>query len=266
VHFLFPAHPFKPMAVDDTFADQWAAVQAAGFTTSTVPDAVFRQGRPLRSVPAGGTVVYRGWMLDAADYARLADAVIAASAALLVPPAAYLAAHHLPNWYPLIAEFTPETRVLSAAPTDAPAVEAELRALGWDAFFVKDYVKSLKTARGSVVRDPAEIGTVVAEMIRVRGAIEGGLCVRRVEPLLPDAERRYFVLGGTPHAAAGDAVPPVVETVARRIPSPFFSVDVARRADGALRVVEVGDGQVSDLVGWAAVEFAALWGRDRIGG
>jgi len=51
----------------------------------------------------------------------------------------------------------------------------------------------------------------------------------------------------------------MVARVAGRIPSQFFSVDVVRRADGILRIVEVGDGQVSDLVGWSADAFAAMW-------
>ena len=39
------------------------------------------------------------------------------------------------------------------------------------------------------------------------------------------------------------------------IPRPFFSVDVARRADGTDHIVEIGDGQVSDLVGWSVERF-----------
>lgn len=46
---------------------------------------------------------------------------------------------------------------------------------------------------------------------------------------------------------------------ARRISSPFFSVDGATREDGVERVVEIGDGQISDLVGWSAQDFAKLW-------
>ncbi len=135
--------------------------------------------------------------------------------------------------------------------------------MGWDAYFVKDYVKSLKTSVGSVVRDPAQIGTVLSEMARYRGEIEGGVCVRRVEDFIADTERRYFVLDGRPFAADDGPVPEVVNRVAGRIPSAFFSVDVARRGDGVLRVVEVGDGQVSDLVGWSADVFAAMWARVR---
>lgn len=36
----------------------------------------------------------------------------------------------------------------------------------------------------------------------------------------------------------------------------FISVDVVKRADGVDRVVEIGDGQVSDLVGRTAARFA----------
>jgi hypothetical protein len=120
-------------------------------------------------------------------------------------------------------------------------------------------VKSLKTPPGPIVREPSQVNSLVAEMRRYRGDIEGGLCVRRVETFVPDAERRYFVLDGKPYGPTGERVPELVKQVAERIPSPFFSVDVALRQDGVLRVVEVGDGQVSDLVGWSAPAFAAMW-------
>lgn len=254
-HFVFPANPLRATAVEDTFADQFAALREIGFSASLCSDAVLQGIKPLRNLPRGATIVYRGWMLKGEEYRRLAQAVASASATLLTSPMAYLAAHHLPNWYPLIAEFTPETRVFHLTAN----FEAELRFLGWQAFFVKDYVKSLKTSRGSIIHDPSEITSVVSEMKQFRGEIEGGLCVRRVEPFIADSERRYFVLDGKAFAAKGDSVPGVVERVAARIPSPFFSVDVICREDGELRIVEVGDGQVSDIVGWSATEFAGIW-------
>jgi len=61
-----------------------------------------------------------------------------------------------------------------------------------------------------------------------------------------------------PHAASG-AIPEVVHACASRIRSPFFSVDVALREDGVACIVEIGDGQVSDLVGWDVDAFADLW-------
>jgi hypothetical protein len=233
IHFLFPAHPLKSSTIDERFAEQITAFRDAGFSTSLCPDAVIQHGKPLRNIPPGATVVYRGWMLNAAEYSRLAEAITAASASPLTPPATYLLAHHLPNWHPLIAELTPETRVLPVTTN----VEAELRALGWEAFFIKDYVKSLKTSRGSIIRDPSQIAAVVEEMMQFRGEIEGGLCVRRVEAFVPNTERRYFVLYGKSYSADGETVPELVHRVAERIPSPFFSVDIIRRDDAVLRVV-----------------------------
>jgi hypothetical protein len=257
LHFLFP-NGNEPDAPDEMFADQLAALTDAGFTATLCPEAVLAGGRPLRGIPPGSTVVYRGWMVTAGQYSALARAVRAAGGVPLTTPTEYLAAHHLPNWYPLLAHLTPETRVF---PEDAD-IEAELRALGWGAYFLKDYVKSLKTGRGSVVRDPARGPAVVAEMREYRGHIVGGVCVRRVEEFEPGSERRYFVLRGTAFAPTdGEPIPELVWACAERIPNPFFSVDVARRADGAWRVVEVGDGQVSDLVGWTPAAFAGMWVR-----
>lgn len=253
-HFLFPAGS-TPGTPDEMFADQYAAVTAAGFTASVCPDAVLAAVAHLRGVPSDSTVVYRGWMATAEEYATLVRAVERCGATPLTLPHEYLAAHYLPNWYPALADLTPETRVF---PADADLV-TELRALGWVEYFIKDYVKSLKTGHGSFVRDPLDAPAVVAELREYRGRIEGGICVRRVEQFSPGSERRYFVLKGIASAADRSPVPRIVQQCAERIVSPFFSVDVAQLSDGGLRVVEIGDGQVSDLVGWLASEFASLW-------
>ncbi|HLX64244.1 MAG TPA: ATP-grasp domain-containing protein [Planctomycetota bacterium] len=132
--------------------------------------------------------------------------------------------------------------------------------LNWGAYFIKDYVKSLKTARGAIVRDPVEAPALLAEMAEYRGEIEGGICVRRVEEFALNSEQRYFVINGKAYSADENAgIPMLVETCAEKVPSNFFSVDIARRSDGVLRVVEIGDGQVSDIVGWTANSFARMW-------
>jgi hypothetical protein len=254
-HFIYPSHPMKPSVIEPMYADEGSAMKTAGFSVSVFADSVIHNGKPLKNIPAGATVVYRGWMLNESEYRSLQTAIVAANAEPLTSVEQYLAAHHCPNWYPLITEFTPETRVFALSAN----LESELRSLGWNEFFIKDYVKSLKTSRGSILRDPAEIGPLVAEMKHFRGEIEGGLCVRRVEPFIADSEQRYFVVRGKASAANGAPVPQIVESVAGRIPSAFFSVDAIRRDDGVLRVVEVGDGQVSDLVEWEAGAFAAMW-------
>jgi ATP-grasp domain, R2K clade family 3 len=240
------------------FADQWASLTETRFSASLCSDEVLAGTKPLRNVPPGSQVVYRGWMLKSEEYAALVRAVEQAGAMVFTSTREYLAAHHLPNWYPLLSDLTPQTRIY---PADADLV-AELRALRWEAYFLKDFVKSLKTARGSVVKEPEDAPAVVAEMREYRGEIEGGICVRQVEDFLSESEQRYFVLNGLSYAAtAGAQIPEIVRRCAERVPSKFFSVDVVQRRDREPRVVEVGDGQVSDLVGWSPAAFAAMWVR-----
>lgn len=197
-------------------------------------------------------------MVKGEEYAALVRAIDECGATAFINSQEYLTTHYLPNWYPLLSDLTPETRIY---PADANLV-SELRTLGWDAYFLKDYVKSLKTGHGSIVREASEAPAVIAEMREYRGEIEGGICVRRVEEFVPESEQRYFILQGVGYAASEELlVPDIVRQCAEKVPSKFFSVDVARRQDGTFRVIEAGDGQVSDLVGWSAKAFAAMWVR-----
>jgi hypothetical protein len=240
---------------DEQYASEVNAVRAVGFDVSCFSFEGFQNGE-FRAFPpllSGADVLYRGWMLSRDDYQRLQTNVTKAKARLLIDCAAYIANHHLPEWYSELSGLTPETRIY---PPDCD-LEKELHVLGWEEFFIKDYVKSLKASTGARISKPEQVAALVADMRRFRGTIEGGFCVRRVESFLPDTERRFFVVDGVPHASSGD-VPPIVQECARRRQSRFYSVDVVQRADGELRIVEVGDGQVSDLVGWEAGKFATM--------
>jgi hypothetical protein len=97
-------------------------------------------------------------------------------------------------------------------------------------------------------------------MQKFRGTIEGGICVRKVEDFLTETERRYFVINGRVFAASSEMeIPTISIECARRIDSKFFSIDTIDRRDGRTRIVEIGDGQVSGLVGWTVDRFADLW-------
>ena len=255
--FAFFADPLRAARVDAGFAETADALVAAGFRVWTY-DAERRRIVSRGESIDGATSAYRGWMMNADEYAAFVACVVASGAQPLHDVDAYLATHHSPRWVSLLGTLTPETAFFSA---DAD-LAVELARLGWEGFVLKDWVKSLKTKRGFIIRDPADAPELVAEMRKFRGTIEGGLVIRRLEPLRPETEVRYFVLGGRAWAATPDAVvPDVVLEVSRRVTaSRFFSVDVAEREDGALRVVEIGDGQVSDLVGaWTPARFAEMW-------
>ena len=255
MYFLYPSDPLRTKRPDEFYAAELAAVRAAGFSTSVFSLEEFQAGSFTASPPLpAATILYRGWMLSQPDYEALSSAILQSGAQPFTDTTTYLSTHHLPKWYPAIAEFTPETHIFPATADLA----TELHSLDWPAYFIKDYVKSLKTSIGSLISTPQQAATVADEMRRFRGTIEGGFCVRRVESFLPETEQRYFVLDSVPHSASGP-VPSIVSACAQRIHSRFFSVDVVQREDGGLRVVEVGDGQVSDLVGWTPEQFVTIF-------
>lgn len=258
MRFLFPSDYFNAKKVDEAFSEQVDCLRNIGFETSVISLEALASGsaKIFPQPDSASKLIYRGWMLTPDDYSLLVNVVVNSGAEVLISRDEYLATHYLPNWYPLIPDLTPETRFFSIDDN----LEDELSQIGWSSFFIKDYVKSLKTSIGSMIDEPSAIRTVVAEMQKFRGCIEGGICVRKVENFIPDTERRYFVLDGKPFAPLeNDEIPEIVEDCAKRINSKFFSVDVVERSDGCKRVVEIGDGQVSDLVGWTSERFATLW-------
>lgn len=252
MHFLYPSDPLRTKKCDEFYAAELAAVQAAGFEASVFSFEDFQSGSflPFPLLPAKTSIIYRGWMLSSTEYEALASSVIQAGARPLTDIKTYLSTHYLPNWYPLIAEFTPETRIFSADTELGTA----LRPLGWNEYFIKDFVKSLKTSIGSRISTPEEAAMVAAEMLQFRDKIEGGFCVRRVENFLPETEKRFFIMDSIPCSMDAE-IPDIVSECTRRIQSRFFSVDIVKRRDGVLRIVEIGDGQVSDLVGWTPEYF-----------
>src|ERR1041385_4137630 len=253
MHLLYPSNPLRARQPDDQYASEVDAVHAAGLEFSLFSLESFQAGefRPIPPLPSSATILYRGWMLATDEYASLVNSIKGAGANPFTDLTAYLASHQLPNWYPKIADLTPQTRIFPAGCD----LQSELRALGWPEFFIKDYVKSLKTSSGSRISKLEQVEDLVAKMKQFRGSIEGGFCVRRVQDFLAETERRFFVINGAPYAQAGE-IPEIVHEAAKRLPNRFYSVDVIKRRDGAFRIVEIGDGQVSDLVGWTPERFA----------
>ena len=258
LRFLFPSDVIEPKNPDDAFTNQIEAFRNAGFETSIVSLEYLQEGKYKVFPPIleGEIIVYRGWMMARDEYAFLCNQVTTHGSEMLTDGEAYLRCHHLPNWYPLISEFTPKTLIF---PADSN-LKAELDALDWDCYFIKDYVKSLKIGSGSLIRSTDDVPELIANMIQFRGEIEGGFCVREVENFVPDSEIRYFVIRGIPYANdSNQGIPRIVDEVASRLDSPFFSIDIIKHKDGRNRVVEIGDGQVSDLVGWTPQRLVAIW-------
>ncbi len=260
VQILFPGNYFPPKEPDEMLLDQATAFQNKGLSYATINLENWSVFGVLQSKIR---TLYRGWMLNAQDYIKLIQVITGVGAIPFTSLDAYLLAHHLPNWYPILKDLTPETVIFSLDDN----LENELKNLDWKRFFIKDYVKSLKTEIGSIIEDNTQIHALIEQMQKFRGNIEGGICVRRVEDFMPETEKRYFIVNGIPYSAiATEPIPDIVKECADRIKSPFFSVDtIVRRNDSALRVVEIGDGQVSDIVGWKPARLAEIFSSSFLG-
>lgn len=252
---LYPCNPLNPKEADEVYQEEYQTLQLANVKYSLFDFDAFVYGefKPKPSIEPGDLVLYRGWMLKLEYYQHLVSYLEGRKAFPFTTYQNYLKCHHLPGWYEPCKAYTPETKFF---PDDHHLIK-RIEALGWDSYFVKDYVKSNSTARGSIASSPTEAVEIIQLIKKYRGSIEGGIAIRRVERCAKDTETRYFVMNGQSYSPTNE-LPEIVETIAGIVSAPFFSLDIIRREDGVLRLVEIGDGQVSDKKMWSTAAFSAM--------
>ena len=267
--FLLPGDPLRPRRTDPHFAAEAAAAQAAGAATAVLDHEALLAAddeRAVARVPRdAGPLWYRGWMLPAERYAALATALSARGCRLLTSPDAYRTAHELPGWYATFKALTPSSAWLPCPPGRAPG-KAELARLaeqfGGRPLVVKDWVKSRKHewAEAAYVPDAADTGRLAAVIERFvtlqEDSLTGGVVLRAFESFDAAGEARVWWVDGEPVLVGAHPDTPRLRPVpdltrvadaVRELGRRFVTTDVVRRSDGAWRVVEVGDGQVSGL-------------------
>ncbi|MQS12327.1 hypothetical protein F7Q99_08490 [Streptomyces kaniharaensis] len=278
---IFPADPLNPRRPDPHFAREARLLRELGGEHHLVDHDALVAGQAeeaVRRVPQGsGPLWYRGWMLPSARYADFAAALAGRGGQLLTTPAGYAAAHELPGWYGVFDGATPPSVWIpsdgAAAPGPQELTDAVARLGGHGPAIVKDYVKSRKNEWHEAcyipeLADPAAVGQVVARFVELQGEfLAGGVVLRRYEEFerasdragedVRPVEARVWWLDGEPvlvgphpDAPHHEVDPDLtgVRSLVRRLGCRFVTTDLASRADGSgWRVVEVGDGQVSDL-------------------
>jgi hypothetical protein len=236
MHFIYPCLPYQPRTVDPMWQPEYEWVRAQGLATGLVDLDNGKVWFPTAARPA--QALYRGWMLSAAEYEQLAQLL-----PLAVSLADYLASHHATGWYDAVAAHTFPSRFLT-----------EPIALDFAAgrrYFVKGLAKSFGAE--SVVEAPAQLAGFWQ-----RHELPAGtpLFVRDFAELKPDSECRFFVVRGQAFGVGGAELPASLQAaVAALEPRLFYSFDVAETLAGQPVLVEVGDGQVSDLKEWLVAEF-----------
>jgi hypothetical protein len=260
---LVPSDVLRPRRVDDHFAAEADAARAAGHEVTLVDhDALARQDArtAVVRVPTGVEAVYRGWMLRSEQYAAFADALAENGSRLRTSASQYRQAHELPDWYAALADFTPASRWTTGV--DRAAFDAARQQLGDGPAVLRDYSKSMKhywheAAYIPDLADGAAAWQVAQRMRELRGEeLTGGYVLRRFETFTGAEVRTWWINGVcrlvTAHPDTPDQLPdadpdlPGLAEAIRRLGLPFVTVDLAQRVDGRWRVIELGDGQVSD--------------------
>ena len=273
--------PFSPGEIDPDFVSERDAARLLGFATALVDHTRVVRGEAEAAV--GGvtsgpaTAVYRGWMMRPEQYEAMYAALEAKGVTLQSNPIAYRTCHYLPSSYPFIEGHTPASVWLALDATrtlDRETLARLIAPFGDKALIVKDYVKSQKQYWNEACFIPSAsdldaVSSVARRFLELQDdELNVGLVFRELVPLeivgthpksgMPlAAEFRIFWKNGEvvlSHRYWGDLTTFDVELpldelrrIAARIPSPFFTMDVALLRTGGFTVVELGDGQVAGL-------------------
>lgn len=279
---IFCQDPLDAKRVDMDYEREWHAAQAAGFKTELVSLEALMEGQATRSIrqitPALSmeSAIYRGWMMSPQHYEQLYLGLQSKNIELINDPAAYAHCHYLPYSYALIASLTPRTiwRTSPSKPADWEQLFEQIAVFGESPLIVKDYVKSRKHewVDACYIPDASDHGNVqrvVWNFIERQGAgLSEGIVIREFVPLeylqshdksgMPlSKEYRIFFLDhqiiaflnywdDVTYDEDQPDLTPFME-IARTITSRFFTMDIAKTAEGSWIIVELGDGGVSGL-------------------
>ena len=199
---------------------------------------------------------------------------------LINTPDEYRTYHLLPEWYSDFEEETAksvweEQGSLENALEMAKALEG--------AYIVKDYVKSRKHEWYDAcyiknIADKNNTSKVIGNFIERQGvSLVGGIVLRKFEHLMqigfheksgmPLSEEYWvFIYAGRilniqyywtekADVKITDEEKHWLEEIAHKVKSNFVTVDIARKANGSLVILEFGDGQVSGLQQMDAMDF-----------
>lgn len=237
MRFVYPSLPYQVRTVYPLWEPEYEWARTHGLAVGLVDVDEAKCWPPTLATDAI-PVLYRGWMHSAAEYTTLGQLL-----PLAVPTAEYLSSHEASNWYEAVSAYTfPSCFLTEPAPLDFS---------GGRQYFVKGLVKSFGAA--SVVSTQTQLDGFWQQQEIPVGT---PLFVRDFVALRPGSERRFFVVRGQALGADGAKLPATLQPVLAALqPRLFYSFDVAETLAGQPILVEVGDGQVSDLKEWSVAEF-----------
>ena len=280
ISFLFCNHPLYQRKADE---DYEAEYQAAGLRHACALfsyEDLEKGYLSLYGEPISGLTIYRGWMMKPEMYELFYSLLEEKGIVLINTPDEYRTYHLLPEWYPDFEEETAKS-VWEEEGSLENALEMAKELEG--AYIVKDYVKSRKHEWYDAcfiknIADKNSTSKVIGNFIERQGeSLAGGIVLRKFEQLMQigfheksgmplSEEYRVFIYAGrilnigdywreNVDVKITDEEKNWLEEIAYKVKSNFITVDIARKTDGSLVIMEFGDGQVSGLQQMDVMDF-----------
>ncbi len=269
---LFPSEPFEQKVVDSAYTEEYNICKLMGIKTHLFDYEELVENDKLVSdifFDDSATLIYRGWMLKPEQYSKLYNKILHKTngyVTLLNSPEQYKTCHCFPFVYKEIKDYTPKILVFDKY-NEVMELFSILPLLNFD-FFLKDYVKSIKTNLGveKITRriSTADLFRKIQEFVKERGHLfTGGIVFKEYVDLkkvdgITNEWRAFYLYGNLIDISNNSSIdiskgeqPPIefVESVGRVLgeKSNFLTIDFALKENGTWTIIETGDGGVSGL-------------------
>lgn len=287
INFLFCNHPLYPKKADEDYEEEYNAARLNHACTLFSYEDMEKGILSLYGEAVSGLTIYRGWMMKPEMYRSFYDLLEKKGILLINTPEEYEKYHLLPGWYDDFSDETAESVWESEGKTEN--ILGKSKDLT-GSYIVKDYVKSRKHEWYDAcfienIEDIANASKIICNFVTRQGeSMTGGIVLRKFENLkqagfheksgMPVSEEyRVFVYAGkvlkiddywSIKSEAGISADEYtwIESLAGRVKSNFVTIDLARRTDGKLIIMELGDGQVSGLQQIEADDFFKLFSKN----
>jgi ATP-grasp domain, R2K clade family 2 len=279
---LFCESSIDSNKVDEDFEDQFIAAKENGFdillfnfeylTSNEKYSLATKRIKPNDKLVHA---IYRGWMLTPTQYLILYNDLLSKNYKLINNAVEYQNCHYLPDSLKFIESKTPKT-IFEKFDNENSIYKLieKSKVFGQKSIILKDYVKSEKHdwETACFVKDASNIDKLkntINNLIQLRDKyLNEGIVIREFIELndlaihsksgmpLTEEYRLFFcnkkLVGIYDYWEEGEysfSKPDTTEfeEIAKQIESNFFTMDIARQKNGALIIIELGDGQVAGL-------------------
>jgi hypothetical protein len=280
VNFIFCNHPLYPEKVDGDYGEEFQAASLEHACALFSYENLEKGKLSLYGEDVSGLTIYRGWMMKPDLYRMFYDMLEEKGIILINTPEEYERYHMLPGWYDDFKDDTAKSSWEDQGTVDS----ALLLTRGLEgSYIVKDYVKSRKHEWYDAcfinnIADKANAERIIRNFIKRQDSdLVGGVVLRQFVKFksmgfheksgMPISEEyRVFAFAGRimiidDYWRADEKVSfsgeerQWIEASVKKLKSNFVTMDIARREDGKLIIIELGDGQVSGLQQIKSADF-----------